>query len=159
MLGQVQGATSGTLGHMTHGGAKALGCVWWPCSFQQSTLKCWVPGSAVFSEPCNLPVLIHTTSWITDLAASGTLGYGREAANVHGTDLTAGKHQAGSKQEWHTQQAWPMACTQTCPSRGTGGHTQSSIQQHGKGLEETPQWFPGAPKYRDARVKLPSKQH
>lgn len=28
MLGQAQGATSGMLGHMTHKGAKALGCIW-----------------------------------------------------------------------------------------------------------------------------------
>ena len=77
-MGQVQGATSGTLGHMTHEGAKALGCIWGTRYFKQSTLKHGVPRPVALSEHCNLPVLLHATSRITDPAASGTLGYERD---------------------------------------------------------------------------------
>lgn len=100
-------------------------------------------------------------SWVTDPAASGTLGYEREAVAL--CCKCVGKHRAGAKEEPCTRWAWPIARKQTWPSRGTGDHTrpgsQSSLQQHGKGLTEPPQCLPRPPKDRDGRVKLPPKQH
>lgn len=82
-MGTSARATSGMPAHMTHGRAKALGCVWGTRCFKHSASKHWVPHPAALSEHCNLTVLLHATSRIADPAASGTLGYEKEAVAPH----------------------------------------------------------------------------
>lgn len=83
MLGQMQGATSGMAGPVTHEGAKALSYIWETRDFEHSTSKHRVPRPAALSEHCSLTVLLHATSRFADPAASGTLGYEREAVALH----------------------------------------------------------------------------
>lgn len=81
MSGQVQGATSGTPGHMADEGAKALGCIWEQTRyFKHSAWKHWVPRPAAPPELSNLAALLHAMSRMADPTALGTRGYEREAA-------------------------------------------------------------------------------
>lgn len=81
-LGQAKGAPSGMLGHVAKEGAEALGCIWGTGYFKHITSKHRVPSPAVLSAHCNPTVLLHTMSWVTDPAASDTLGCRREAIAV-----------------------------------------------------------------------------
>lgn len=99
-------------------------------------------------------------AWLADPAASGMRGYESKAAALC---CKGEQHRFYCMQEEsHTQGAGLNSHKHTCLSRGTGDlcpGSAFSLQQHSKELTETPQQFPRSPKYRDARVKLPSSQH
>lgn len=155
MSGQVQGATSGTPGHMAEEGAKALGCIWGTNALFQTQRSGTRGAPSCGSAGLRSLAVPRHGRQRQRLEHRGSREESRSPApqTVRETDFSMGKHKAGAQQESRTPSAWPTARKGARPSRGdpTPPGSRSSLQRHGEGLAETPQRFPRAPAGTEAQ--------